>query len=423
MTPHRAAGGGGGGHHSGARRGVPGEVRGDPEPCAEKALRDLARCRTAELGGHVDRCLDCGHDRIAYNSCRNRHCPKCQALTRARWLAARRSICCRSNTSMWCSRCPMNWRFGTRQSIDVLRSVVPVGGGDDPRSRGQPEAAGRRAGRVAGVAHLGPELAPSSACAWRRHRRRPIVRCNGTDRCVAALGLVPAGFLPAGACAEPRVSRQVSRRLAQGPSPRRIALLRHARGVGRRRRVPCLAASLAMRRTGSSTPSVRLADQPSPEVPGPLHASRRHQQLADRKGGRWPRDLPVQGLRRRAQVEDDDVGCSGVPASLRAHVLPKGFMKIRHYGLLANRFRAERLKRSGIFLRKRCRRRCRPKAKGKPSASTRARDVLCEVRQSSAGVPGVAANAGEYIVASRLLVKWVNRNGRRPPGQGACAAC
>lgn len=51
-----------------------------------RVLRDLADCRTAVLGGHVERCLDCGHERIAYNSCRNRHCPKCQALARARWL-------------------------------------------------------------------------------------------------------------------------------------------------------------------------------------------------------------------------------------------------------------------------------------------------------------------------------------------------
>jgi hypothetical protein len=51
-----------------------------------QALRDLVRCRTAELGGHLEHCLDCGHDRIAYNSCRNRHCPKCQALARAHWL-------------------------------------------------------------------------------------------------------------------------------------------------------------------------------------------------------------------------------------------------------------------------------------------------------------------------------------------------
>jgi hypothetical protein len=56
-------------------------------PAQSKALRDLSRCRTSALGGHVDRCLDCGHERIAYNSCRTRHCPKCQALTRARWLA------------------------------------------------------------------------------------------------------------------------------------------------------------------------------------------------------------------------------------------------------------------------------------------------------------------------------------------------
>ena len=51
-----------------------------------KALRDLTLCRTSILGGHVEHCLDCGHERIAYNSCRNRHCPKCQALARAHWL-------------------------------------------------------------------------------------------------------------------------------------------------------------------------------------------------------------------------------------------------------------------------------------------------------------------------------------------------
>ena len=52
----------------------------------KKALRDLGRCRTAALGGHLERCRDCGHELLAYNSCRNRHCPKCQALHRARWL-------------------------------------------------------------------------------------------------------------------------------------------------------------------------------------------------------------------------------------------------------------------------------------------------------------------------------------------------
>jgi hypothetical protein len=48
-------------------------------------------CRTAALGGHVEGCSDCGFVRCAYNSCRNRHCPKCQSQARERWLAARRS--------------------------------------------------------------------------------------------------------------------------------------------------------------------------------------------------------------------------------------------------------------------------------------------------------------------------------------------
>ena len=52
-------------------------------------LRAIARCRTAALGGHLDRCGACGHQAISYNSCRNRHCPKCQAQARERWLQAR----------------------------------------------------------------------------------------------------------------------------------------------------------------------------------------------------------------------------------------------------------------------------------------------------------------------------------------------
>lgn len=49
----------------------------------------MALCRTAELGGHVDVCRSCGFERPAYNSCRNRHCPKCQALRQEKWIAAR----------------------------------------------------------------------------------------------------------------------------------------------------------------------------------------------------------------------------------------------------------------------------------------------------------------------------------------------
>jgi Putative transposase/Transposase zinc-binding domain len=55
-----------------------------------KVLLAIARCRTAVLGGHLDECTRCGHRAISYNSCRNRHCPKCQAGARDRWLEKRR---------------------------------------------------------------------------------------------------------------------------------------------------------------------------------------------------------------------------------------------------------------------------------------------------------------------------------------------
>ena len=56
-----------------------------------RAMIAIEGCRTAALGGHVERCGDCGHQRVAYNSCRNRNCPKCQGLARAQWLADRQT--------------------------------------------------------------------------------------------------------------------------------------------------------------------------------------------------------------------------------------------------------------------------------------------------------------------------------------------
>jgi hypothetical protein len=58
-------------------------------PEQSQVMRRLAACRTAALGGHVDACAGCGFTRISYNSCRDRHCPKCQAGKRAAWLEAR----------------------------------------------------------------------------------------------------------------------------------------------------------------------------------------------------------------------------------------------------------------------------------------------------------------------------------------------
>src|SRR6516162_6631382 len=56
-----------------------------------RVMAAIERCRTPALGGHVEHCADCGFVRCAYNSCRDRHCPKCQGLARAEWLEARQA--------------------------------------------------------------------------------------------------------------------------------------------------------------------------------------------------------------------------------------------------------------------------------------------------------------------------------------------
>ena len=54
-----------------------------------RTLNAIRRCRTSDLGGHVDGCTSCGHIQVSYNSCRNRHCPKCQGVNRVEWIQAR----------------------------------------------------------------------------------------------------------------------------------------------------------------------------------------------------------------------------------------------------------------------------------------------------------------------------------------------
>jgi hypothetical protein len=67
------------------------ESRHSPNSYVKRTLSALQRCRTSSLGGHVDKCDTCGHIRISYNSCRNRHCPKCQNTQREAWVENRKA--------------------------------------------------------------------------------------------------------------------------------------------------------------------------------------------------------------------------------------------------------------------------------------------------------------------------------------------
>lgn len=63
----------------------------NPNVYIRRTLSAILRCRTSALGGHVDKCDQCGHIRISYNSCRNRHCPKCQNTQREAWIESRKA--------------------------------------------------------------------------------------------------------------------------------------------------------------------------------------------------------------------------------------------------------------------------------------------------------------------------------------------
>ena len=100
-----------------------------------RALRAIAACRTAALGGHRETCDRCGATQIAYNSCRNRHCPKCQAVTKERWLAARTGL---EPTAIW------EWGVIERVSTGLLGTKI----GLQPVAREMLAVADRVSGRM-----------------------------------------------------------------------------------------------------------------------------------------------------------------------------------------------------------------------------------------------------------------------------------
>ena len=91
-----------------------------------RVMRAIELCRTAALGGHVEQCDACAHRRVAYNSCRNRHCPKCQALARALWLEARKADLATRNDETRAEAQKVAERLDG-QSFVIIRSASDAG--------------------------------------------------------------------------------------------------------------------------------------------------------------------------------------------------------------------------------------------------------------------------------------------------------
>ena len=220
-----------------------------------KVLNAILRCRTAALGGHVDACSGCGHQAISFNSCRNRHCPKCQANARDRWLEARSQDLLPTRYVHVVFTLPhqlaplalQNKReiYGLlfRASAETLLQVAR-----DPRTPGRGDRLLQRA------AHLESTTAASSACPLRRSR--PAAWPRTTARWVDSGRhnfFLPVKFSAAcsavsswRACSELHAAGQLGFPRRAGPSPERL----------RRSRPCCVRCSAPI---GWSTPNVLSA--------------------------------------------------------------------------------------------------------------------------------------------------------------------
>jgi hypothetical protein len=302
-----------------------------------RALFDLSRCRTAALGGHVEECDRCGHQQVAYNSCRNRHCPKCQAGEAARWVEDRAA-----------DLLPVEY-FHVVFTLPAALAPIAL---QNPRVvygllfRAAAEALQQIA---ADPAHLGAEIGFLAVLhTWGQNlQHHPHVHCV-----VPGGGISPDGsrwvacrpgfFLPV----------RVLGRLFRGQF---LARLKAAFDTGRlsfHGQLADLAEPAAFRRALAATADTEWVVYAKPPFGGPEQVLKYLARYTHRVAISNHRLIGLEG----GQVEFlwKDYADEGKQKTMKLkaveflrrfllHVLPAGFVRVRHYGFLANRVCREEL--------------------------------------------------------------------------------
>ena len=149
----------------------------------------IERCRTAALGGHVARCEnDCAHTVIAYNTCRNRHCPKCQGAAAREWLAEREADLLPVPYFHVVYTLPAPIADIAYQNKAVIYDLLFKASAETTLTiAADPKHLGARIGFTVGAAHLGLRADASPACAHGRAGRRPVAGRIEVDRVPATL--------------------------------------------------------------------------------------------------------------------------------------------------------------------------------------------------------------------------------------------
>jgi len=303
-----------------------------------KAFRAVQNCRTAALGGHLDACPQCGFQAISYNSCRNRHCPKCQAQARERWLAAREQ-------ELLATRY-FHVVFTVPHELNLLAQ-------DNPREFYHllfTASATTLLEVAADPRHLGAEIGILSILhTWGQNLlAHPHIHCV-----IPAGGIAPDG----GHWVRPRYAFflpvKVLSRVFRGKF---IAGLKRLYG---RKQLRCAGPSAALADEKQFRQLLRRLHRQDwvvyakPAFGGARQVLRYLGRYTHRVAISNHRLVSFDGERVTFRWKDYAHGSKQRLMTLTAteflrrfflHVLPKGFVRIRHFGFLANRFRLSRLK-------------------------------------------------------------------------------
>jgi len=299
-----------------------------------KAYRAVLACRTAALGGHLDVCPDCGYQApVSYNSCRNRHCPKCQAQARQRWLEARQRELLETGYFHVVFTVPHELNVFALTSPRVFYDLLFSAAADTLLEVARnPQRLGADIGALAILHTWGQNLLlhPHIHCVvpagglspdrsrWIRTRHRfllplPILRKVFRGKFIAGLRRLHSIDKlrcegPAAEYAEPRKFSQLMRTVH-----RQLWVVYAKQAMGGPAQV--------LRYLGRYTHRIAISNHRLISFDG------------ERVAFRW-KDY-AHGGRKRVMTLD----AREFLRRFFLHVLPKGFVRIRHYGLLANRFR------------------------------------------------------------------------------------
>ena len=299
----------------------------------------IERCRTAALGGHVEQCDSCGHQRIAFNSCRNRHCPKCQSLVRAQWLEDRQADLIPVEYFHVVFTLPEEIAAIAYQNKAVVYDMLFQATAETLRTiAADPKHLGAEIGFIAILHTWGQNLL-----------HHPHLHCVVPGGGLSADGerwvsCRPSFFLPV------RVLSRLFRRLF-------LAQLQAAFDAGHLRFFNALESLQAPRAFARHLAPARHAEwvvYAKPPFGGPQHVLEylgrythrvaiSNNRLIDFAEGkvsfRW-KDYRHESRQKLMRLDAKEF-----IRRFLLHVLPAGFQRIRHYGFLANRHRAAKLAR------------------------------------------------------------------------------